>query len=639
MKKLTVASSLMILALAMTVSLPAASRTASPAQAAASNPFTDLGIPVLRAAPYTRTLGPDARGEMTKIYSVFTQDAAPIFLVQIDPFTGVSKQYNAPIGTHPWGLVVGPDKCVYIGTAGDEARGGLLLRFDPAHPEQGVVNLGKMAASETYVWALASGEGDGCIYGCSYGTGKVTAYDTRTGKFRDYGQMKAGQQYTRPLVVGKDGWVYTAAGMTEPDYIALDPKTGEHHSSRAPEQAGTPPAELAKGGWARFRKGTDGNAYQRDNGKWYRLVAGRAQEPAIPEQDLPPAAVPHLKDGRELVSIGYDATWVLRDPATGKESRGKFEYKGDGMRPFVLGQGPDGQIYGSTILPLWLFRSDPLTGKSEVLGDLPGGELYSMLPLDGRLWTFDYPGAHVYCYDPARPWDFGDASENNPRNFGSMGDGHLRPRALIYGPGKTFYVGSFAPYGEMGGSMGVFDPANGTVVENHRNLIKNQSISALAYDPKSGLIFGGSDVQGGGGTTPTESQAMFFIWSPAAKKMEQTEALVKGDTGTPAMAAAAGKVFVVTSPSNTLSVWDIKGRKVVKQTPIDCGTMIEISLGVHTDGALYGLTKQGVIRIDPKTFEVKLVGAYAPGVDAGWVMNKHGIFFASGVHLVRFNWK
>ena len=200
-------------------------------------------------------------------------------------------------------------------------------------------------------------------------------------------------------------------------------------------------------------------------------------------------------------------------------------------------------------------------------------------------------------------------------------------------------MGSFAPYGEFGGSMGVFDPAVGRPVENHRNIVKNQSISALAYDPKSGLIFGGSDVQGGGGTKPTETQAMFFVWDPTAKKMLDTEALVKGDTGTPAMAVAAGKVFVVTSPSNTLSVWDIKSRKIVKQAVIDSGRLIDISMGVRTDGAIYGLTKRGVIRIDPKTYEVKLVGAYAAGVDAGWVMNKHGIFFASGVHLVRFNWK
>jgi len=639
MKNLAIIFCLLMFAVGVAIAPAAvgADSSAGPGSAPAGQ-FIDLGIPVLRAAVYTHTLGPDERGEMTKIYGIFTQSAAPVFLVQIDPFTGASRQFNAPIGTHPWGLVVGPDNCIYIGTAGDEAQGGLLLRFDPAHPDKGVVNLGKMAASETYVWALARGEGDGCIYGCSYGNGKVTAYDTRTGKFRDYGQMKPGQQYTRPLVVGKDGWVYTAAGMTEPDYIGLNPRTGEHGSSRPAELAGTPAKELAQGAWAVFRKGTDGHAYQRDNGKWYRLIAGKAQP--IAESELPPAAVMRLKDGRELAGVTTEGIWTLRDPATGKETSGRIEHQGAGMRIFVLGQGPDGQIYGSTILPLWLFRADPLTGKSEVLGksSKAGGELYSMLPLDGKLWMFAYPEAFVSSYDPRRPWSFGDGAENNPRDFGPMGDGHLRPRALIEGPGKKFWVGSFAPYGEFGGSLGVFDPALGKPVENYRNLVKNQSISALAYDPKSGLIFGGSDVAGGGGTTPSESQAYFFVWDPVEKRTIEAAALVKGDTGTPAMTVTGGQVFLVTSPSNTLSVWNIKEKRVVDQRPIDGGPMVEISMGTHTDGMVYGLTKKGVIRIDPKTYEVKLLGEYAPGVSAGWVMNKHGIYFASGVHLVWWAW-
>jgi hypothetical protein len=219
-----------------------------------------------------------------------------------------------------------------------------------------------------------------------------------------------------------------------------------------------------------------------------------------------------------------------------------------------------------------------------------------------------------------------------------MGDGHLRPRALVLGPEKKLYVGSFAPYGELGGSLGVFDPALGRPVENYRNLVKGQSISALAYDTVSGLVFGGSDVAGGGGTQPSESQAFFFVWDPVEKRVVEATALVKGDTGTPAMCVAEGKAFVVTGPSNTLSVWDIKEKRVVDQRSIEFGEMVEISMGQHTDGLIYGLTRKGVVRIDPRTYAVTSMGEYAPGIDAGWVMNEHGIFFASGVNLVRWNW-
>lgn len=599
--------------------------------------FVDLGIPVSRAAVYTRTLGPDAKGEMNCIYAVFTQNTAPVFLVQVNINTGVARQYNAPLGTHPWGLVVGPDNCIYIGTAGDEAQGGLLLKFDPAAPDKGLVNLGKMAASETYIWSLARGEGDDCIYGCTYGNGKIVSYNTRTGQMRDYGQMKAGQEYTRPIVVGKDGWVYTSAGTTDTDYIALNPRTGEHHSSRPAELAGTPPTELAQGGWGVFRKGVDGHAYQRDCGKWYRLVAGKAE--LIKDADLPPSPVPALQDGRQLVAITAEGTWTLRDPQSGKESAGTFEYKSAGMQPFVIGEGPDGAIYGSTMLPLWLFRTDPKTGQSEVLPDpsRAGGELYTLLPLDGKLWTFAYPSAYVSSYDPTKPWNFGDGPENNPRNYGMMGDGHLRPRSVIIGPERKLYVGSYAKYGELGGAMGVFDPVAGKVIENYRNLILNQSISALAYDPQTNLVFGGSDISGGGGTTPSEKNCEFFIWDPVAKKLLHHTA-IKSDTSTTAITVAAGKVFIVTRPSNTLWVWDIKGKVMLGHYPIPYGAVESVAMGLHTDGMIYVLTSTGIVQINPQSHAIRQIAKYDKGVSCGWVMNRDGIYFASGVHLVRWEW-
>jgi len=599
--------------------------------------FVDLGVPVQRAAVFKSSLGPDENGEMTRIYAVFTQNAAPVFLVQIDPFTGIARQFDAPLGTHPWGLAIGPDKCVYIGTAGDARQGGLLLKFDPRDPDKGLVNLGKMADSETYVWALAAGEGDESVYGCSYGNGKVTSYNTQTGEMTDFGQMREGQQYTRPIVVGKDGWVYTAAGTTDPDYIALDPRTGEHGSSRPEDIAGTPIPELAKGGWGRFRKGVDGHAYQQDNGKWYRLLAGKAEP--IADAELPPAQVLSLKDGRQLAGVAPEGVWTLKDPETGETTRGEFEYRSAGMEAFVIGQGPDGCIYGSTMLPLWLFRTDPKTGQSEVLGNpsRAGGELYSVLSLDGKLWMLAYPGSYVSSYDPGKPWNFGDGPEHNPRNFGSMGDGHLRPRALILGPEDKLYVGSFAPYGELGGAMGVFDPVEGKVTESTRHLIPNQSISALAYDEQSGLIFGGSDIAGGGGTKPSEKEAAFFVWDPQAKQLLQTVPLA-GDTNVAAMTVAAGKVFFVTRPSNTLRVWDIATQALVGQYPIVHGGIVEICMGLHTDGMIYALTRNAVIRIDPGSCEIAKMADYEAGVRCGWVMNEDGITFASGVHLVRWEW-
>jgi len=56
--------------------------------------FVDLGIPVVRAMVLGKMVGPDQDGEMNKLYFDFNQDG-PLFIVQVDPVSGESKQYNA----------------------------------------------------------------------------------------------------------------------------------------------------------------------------------------------------------------------------------------------------------------------------------------------------------------------------------------------------------------------------------------------------------------------------------------------------------------------------------------------------------------------------------------------------------------
>ena len=88
---------------------------------------------------------------------------------------------------------------------------------------------------------------------------------------------------------------------------------------------------------------------------------------------------------------------------------------------------------------------------------------------------------------------------------------------MIRGPGGLIYIGSEPPYGQLGGALGVWDPQQNKTIENYRNLVTNQSIVSLAYEPKSGLIFGGSGNWGGGGTRPTEKEAKFFAFDPEAE--------------------------------------------------------------------------------------------------------------------------
>src|SRR5690349_6630713 len=109
-------------------------------------------------------------------------------------------------------------------------------------------------------------------------------------------------------------------------------------------------------------------------------------------------------------------------------------------------------------MPLGLFDFTPESHRSRFLGTVPGAEVYSFSSEDDLLYICWYPSSYLAVYDPAKPWDYGTNRNSNPRGLGYMGDGHLRPRAMIVGPDKRVYVGSLPPYGQVGGALGIYDP-------------------------------------------------------------------------------------------------------------------------------------------------------------------------------------
>src|SRR5262249_12915090 len=148
-----------------------------------------------------------------------------------------------------------------------------------------------------------------------------------------------------------------------------------------------------------------------------------------------------LRDGRTVAAFER-GRFTLRDPGTGRTEERTFRYAGNGDHIFMLGVGPSNCVYGSTAMPLEIFRYDPMANRSEHLGAMPGGEVYSMLPYEGKLYLCYYGGAVMNLYDPSRRfWKFGAGADANPVTFGGVGDGHLRPRAMIYGPGGRIYIG------------------------------------------------------------------------------------------------------------------------------------------------------------------------------------------------------
>jgi outer membrane protein assembly factor BamB len=580
--------------------------------------FQSLGIPVRMGGLMGCIVGPNGKGGEA-LYFNFNQISGLLFLVQVDPDTGEARQFNAPQGPGAWAMIAGPDDKVYLGTW----DGALILRFDPAQPDKGLEVVGKPSPTEDYLWQFDLSK-HGEIYACTYPNAKLVRFDPKTGQMTDLGRMHPTEMYARSLAVGPNGRVYVGIGTEKGDLVVFDPATGQHH--------GMLPAGLhgAKG-WSTVgvSRRADGQVYAEFGPNLMRLD----DEQATIVDHAPDRPGLKLRDGREVVAFGR-GTFSIKDPRTGQVAEHTFKYAGAGDYIFMVGVGPSNSVHGSTAMPLEVFRFDPRSSQSEYLGAMPGGEVYSILEHDRKLYLCYYGGAIMNLYDPAKPfWKFGPTLDCNPISFGGVGDGHLRPRAMIYGPGGRIYIGSEPPYGELGGALGVWDPTLNRTVENYRNLITNQSIASLAWDSKSGLLFGGSGNYGGGGTKPIEKEAKFFAFDPARKRKVFEAALVPSAKKYPATSVSHGLVF--TTVGDNLLVFDPQSMSV-KRTITLPGSQLDISLAEAPGGQLVGLTSKGVYLVDPEKAQIVQTAEAPAPINCGFALVDNCVYFGSKAQLWRY---
>ncbi|MBI3735744.1 hypothetical protein HY256_04435 [Candidatus Sumerlaeota bacterium] len=591
----------------------------SPAQTAPdqnSGGFETLGIPVRVGGLMGCIVGPNGRGG-DALYFNFNQMSGNLFLVQVDPDTGEAHQFNAPEGPGAWALIAGPDEKIYLGTW----SGALILRFDPKQPDRGIEVVGKPSPTEDYIWQYAIGK-DGWIYGCTYPNAKLVRFDPKSGKMEDLGKMHETEMYARSVAVGPTGKVYTGIGTVVGDLVVYDPATGSHKSI-------LPPGLRGDKNWTSVgvSRRSDGNVYAEFGSNLMRMD----DETATIVQTGPGRETMKLSDGREVTAFAR-GSFSIKDPKTGAITEKKFKYEGAGDLIFMVGAGPNGDVYGSTAMPLEIFRFDPRAMKSEHLGAMPGGEVYSMIPREGKLYLCYYGGAIMNLYDPAKPWNWGSAPESNPFSFGGVGDGHLRPRAMIYGPDGMIYVGSEPPYGQLGGALGVWDPAQNKTIENYRNIVQNQSIESLAWEPKSGLIFGGSGTVGGGGTRPSEKEAFFFAFDPKKKEKVFEAALRPGAQSYEAAFALGGKVYVCAG--DKLFIFDPAAMKIEKTIELP-GGQVPISLGADSRGQIAGLTYTSIYILDPAKGEITQTLPSPVRIKCGFALVDDYVYFGSDTQLWR----
>ena len=582
----------------------------------------DLGVPVREAVCWGTFVGPGKTGATDTIYLSFGQHEAPLFLLALNPDTGQFRQFNASLSSEmgSWGFTVDHENRIYLGSY----YNAHLLRFDPRTEKWD--DLGQPAGeSESFICKITTAK-DGKLWGGTYPSAKLFSYDPKTGVSENFGRMDPEQFYCYPTA-GDDGLIYCAIQFAKMDIVVFDPEK-KTNTSLVPEESRKP-------GRINLVKGKDGKIYVNlsTSDQWFRVKEQKLMEISKSDIPFPQSGLP---DGRTFSLIDGNLL-KIENPLTREAKEIPFRYEAAGAYIFVVGTGPDGKVYGSSMLPLRLFVFDPRSESLTNLGRaaMANGEVYSMGTLDGRLYLCSYPEARLSVYDPSKPLRFGDNEDANPRDLGPMGGELYRPRAMIAGPHGNVYIGGYPDYGLLGGAISVYDPKKNEK-RVYRHVIQNQSIASLVYIDKLDLIAAGSSVRGGTGTRAIEKEARLILWDPKEEKRTFESVPVLGAKTILSLAVGVNGMLYGITDNEKIFVFDPERREVRKILDLGFKEPREISLQPGPDLRLYGLAKEAIFLIDPRNDQVSLVAKPPVPIHSGMAILGRKIYFGSGANLWEF---
>ncbi len=583
----------------------------------------DIGVPV-RSVNWVRLhVGKDQEGQPC-IYAAMGQKAENLFVLQIDPDTGEFRQFlsEVPNSNFPTATLMSRTGKLYVGAA----YAGHLLCFDPN--KDALIDLGAINPGAATFPCRMDEDAQGRIWIGSYGTADLTCYNPDTKEFTRYGRMDDTDMYNYPLV-NTDGTVACLIRMTQPHVLVFDPETKEKKVVGPVIKKGEGSLNLLRGeDDALYIVSSEGN---------YRIDGMKA----VPVENVPDEKpAPVLSDGSTFTFIdGKEQIYKklqIRKP-NGKVLIHTLDYKASGSDIFYIHLGPDGCIYGSSYLPLHLFRYNP---KNEELVDLgrcsaSSGEAYSMANLDGKIYISSYPAARVSIYDPSKPYDFGNKPDDNPRDIGRIDNISYRPRSTLAGPLGRVWLASIPDYGMWGGPLSYYDPDTEEKKAYYR-IVGDGSCYTLAHLKKQELIAVGTSISGGSGTKPKVDQAVLFLWDYKAEKKVWEGTLDRSVSVFNALVAHPnGKLYgtIRGGDSREIFIFDPETRKFTKQVPIPDSRPLDLGLQNGPDGNIYGFTNDFIYRLDPDSLEIKkIVKEENPFTVAGPI-HKKDIYFATGHRL------
>jgi hypothetical protein len=575
-----------------------------------------------------------------RIYAVSCGKIATLHI--IDVFTGDCLQTFELNGgsTHCWGIDLLPDGTVYMGSTQ-----GYFYRLKPGSSE--LENQGLALESESFIWRVKA-DVDGVVYGGTFPNGKLFAYDPNSNSFRDYGQIVEGEKYLRSIAIIGDT-LLVGIGTQRAAFVAINKLTGAKNVIPLPVDKIdgetvydlnvigdlvfvklSPSNVLLVYNWTERQwvdrvegaMGWDVSRPHPETGQVYFVQAGRLAAYHIAERKVTQTSLECDQPARDfgwiqwqdqtvypgwsLISVMQDGNYWIYNPQTdrGEIRETKVPGQENKLQSFAIDQH-DRLLVGGFFaggFAIYDHKRDELTEYKSV------GQPEGLVEFKGQVYLGVYPYAKIYRYDPGSEWQLG----SNPSLLFSLKDRDQdRPFAFVPA-GRELAIGTVPFYGHHGGALTLYDPETGEV-DLHRHVVENQSLISLTY--REGIIYGGSSIHGGLGTSPVESSARIFAWDTAMRKKIGEVTPVEGSSS----------IYALTFDDQGY-LWGLSETHLFKVDPAELSVLETIDLnsflpekpkqwyGWHagnlwfrSDGYLYGNIIGSLFRFSPATRDAALL--------------------------------
>ncbi|UKS28713.1 cohesin domain-containing protein [Paenibacillus sp. HWE-109] len=478
-----------------------------------------------------------------------TTSGSPGNFYAFDAITGAIIFQKALPEDTTYSLTLAADGNVYTGGAL-----GNISKYDPDAKTLTMIASRPVGVKDSNMMELegSSAASGSYVFGGTYGTGKVFSYKTDTGEYRDYGNVNPDGDYVHGIAV-TDQYVYAGLGSIR-HLFRMDRVTGEKTEITLKDKAGnviSGTAGFIHEIWVYnglifvanstsllvFNESTQEQIFTAGYGDydvfdtylsppdpehpnlyyWHHANTGeiwtynsttnaiqKAGDALLPGEvkGMGWVTMPsgHPKAGRKLLGIvqgSPNVLYSLFDPHDGSSTyvdlnglqRIPLE-----IRSFRLDEQKKQMLVGAFMMGFGIY--DVEERKLKVSEDAPL-QIEESVWMNGYGYAGSYVSAEIVKYDPTQPYHMPyQQTWTNPILFKSLSnDGGDRPFTMETADNKLF-IGTVGHYGHLEGAMAIYDSITNTW-DIQSEIVDDQSIAGLAYQTSTGILYGGTTVEGG----------------------------------------------------------------------------------------------------------------------------------------------